>query len=176
MTWTNRAGYPDARLIGHDRPMEARPEESDFVSLEFVADDDGTGQLRVSARSNGYAGRGAAYFDALRLAEFAASLEAFPLPVGGLTLAGGFVNPNNAGELEQELVGLRFYGVGGRGQVGVGVHLSGEEWPHIRPESVPAVRSELLTTYERLRMFSRDFFAVARGDDVRAFLKQEVLL
>ncbi|MGC5019972.1 pyridoxal-phosphate dependent enzyme [Micromonospora sp. DT47] len=63
--------------------------------------------------------------------------DELPLPVGGLTLASGFGNPRDPGELEQELVGLRFYRVGGRGQVGVGIHLSGECWPGTRPESVP---------------------------------------
>ncbi|MEU7906290.1 hypothetical protein [Actinoplanes sp. NPDC049118] len=146
-----------------------------FVAVEFVESSDGTGQLQVYAQSGGFAGRGAAYFDAVHLIEFAGSLDEFPLP-RGLELAGGFSSREAPYELEEELVGLRFHAVGGRGQVGIGVHLAGECWPDTRPESVSEVRLELLTTYERLRIFSGDFVAVARGQLDRAEIHEEVLI
>jgi hypothetical protein len=48
--------------------------------------------------------------------------------------------------------------VGGKGQIGVRVHLSTEMWPDTRPDSVMDVRLELLTTYERMRQFSGHCF------------------
>lgn len=146
-----------------------------FVAVGFVEDGDGTGELQVYAQSGGFAGHGAAYFDAMNLAEFGGSLDGFPLP-HGLVLAGGFWSREAPHELEQELVGLRFHAVGGRGQVGIGVHLAGERSPGTRPESVHEVRLELLTTYERLRTFSRDFVAVARGQLDRAEIHEEILI
>ncbi len=161
----------------HDQDVkDTVPTARSFVAIKFDESGDGTGPLGVYAQSHGFAGHGVAYFDALRLAEFAVSLDAFPLPAGPLELAGGFWRKDVAGELEQELVGLRFYPVGGRGQVGVGVHLAGECWPDTRPASVSEVRLELLTTYERLRTFSRDFAGVARGQLGRAELYEEILI
>ena len=149
---------------------------SGVLSAEFEAHHDGTGKLNVTASANGFSGEGGAHFAEQELIDFGESLRAYPLPEFPLAVAGGFwkTNPGTL-ELEQELVRIEVYRVEGRGQVGIQVHLAGEQWSQIRPESVPEVRLELLTTYERLDRFATDFVLVVRGERDQATIEEERL-
>jgi hypothetical protein len=149
--------------LSEDDRMETDAERGSYLARRFAAGEDGTGEMHVSAASQGFGGRSSAWFDAVRLAEFGEALAGFPLPEEGLTLVSGFGSRTEPGQLEQEHVGLRIYRVHGRGQVGIGVHLAGQRWQGTRPESVPDARFEILTTYQRLRQFSDDFRALAEG-------------
>jgi hypothetical protein len=145
------------------------------ITLAFDLESDGTGRLKVSASAGGFAGRAEAWMDADEVAVFARSLDAFPLPDGGLVLAGGF--GKSSADLDTELVALRVYRVGNLGQVGIRCHLAGgtSSWPPTRPKSVPEVHLELLTTYERLRTFGRNLTRIAEGSMEEAIIGQEAL-
>jgi hypothetical protein len=148
-----------------------------YVAARWSTDGDGTGQLHVRATAKGFSGEGAAWFGDEQVRDFAASLDRFPLPDTPLILNGGFWARDGSGKLEQELVSLAFYPVQGRGQIGVGVHLAEEWWPHDRSDSpLCDVRLEVLTTYERLRAFSRDLAAIVSGRLAEAKLEQEYLM
>jgi hypothetical protein len=145
--------------------------------LRFNDDSDGTGKLMARVRFRGFAGEGGAYFDVDELKRFAASIEAFPLPVNPRpTVAGGVWKKDATGELEQELFALAVYPIGLRGQIGVQVRLATELWDGDRNESQSAaVRLELLTTYEALRRFSRELRSLVQGRGEEATLDVEIL-
>ena len=83
--------------------------------------------------------------------------------------------PYFSSHLDQEQVRLTVKPVGGKGQVGVLVHLAAELWPDARPESVSELRLEFLTSYEQLRTFSDDLRRAVQGDLDVATLNGEVL-
>jgi hypothetical protein len=154
---------------------EYEDDPSNQITLRFEADSDGTGKLYVRASADGFSGRSAAWFDSENLLRFTQSLEAYPLPEDSPPhVASGF---GNVGErLEQEHVSLTFRPVGSRGQVGVEVHLASEVWPETRPESKREVQLELLTTYERLRLFANHLARVVAGELPEAIIGGEQLM
>jgi hypothetical protein len=151
-------------------------DSSEHLTLTYHADRDGTGKLTVVAASRGFSGRSAAWFDTLELMDFARSLSVYPLPEDAHPCVdGGFGENPRTGRPAQEHVRIEVGPVGGKGQVGIWVHLATEEWPHTRPEEFYEVRLELLTTYERLRMFSLHLQRVLQGDLDEATIGTEVL-
>jgi hypothetical protein len=154
--------------------METYEEDpADRLIVRFYrSDEDGTGELHVSAATRGFAGTASAWFDVESLGEFAASLAKYPLPDDlSISLSGGgtpLSGPRKNHYWEQ--VGLIFHPVGGKGQVGVRIHLQGRD-------DVPGqeVRMELLTTYERLRLFSGHVVRMLNGEFNEAELGGEVL-
>ncbi|MGA6980630.1 MAG: hypothetical protein WBZ11_03660 [Candidatus Sulfotelmatobacter sp.] len=147
-----------------------------FLKLTFRDDSDGTGKLLVEAEGGGFAGRGGAYFDKLRLESFAGALGEFPLPDSqACCLSSGFSSKQMSGELEQEHVGIDLYPIDNRGHIGVQVRLSTEVWPDTRPKSHKVVKLEVITTYQALADFSRDLVAAVRGTATDAVLRGEML-
>jgi hypothetical protein len=141
--------------------------------VTFEDDSDGTGKLTVEASANGFCGVSAAYFGVDELIAFAERLAACPLPDDPAELAGGFWM-GDLTELEQELVGIAATKVGGRGQLGVLVHLRTEGWNGDDPRAIHEVRLQLLTSYPRLDTFRRDLAEVALGQAPEAVLLAEV--
>jgi hypothetical protein len=147
-----------------------------FLKLTFRDDHDGTGKLLVEAEGDGFAGRGGAYFDKLRLESFARALGEFPLPDSqACCIASGFYSKQMSGELEQEHVGIELYPIDNRGHIGVQVRLSTEVWPDTRPKSHKVVKMEVITTYQALADFSHDLVAAVRGTASDAVLRREML-
>jgi hypothetical protein len=153
---------------------EDNPRE--LLILSYQADADGTGKLKVVVGSRGFSGESAAWFDTTNLKDFARSLSIYPLADDDHpNIHGGFGGNLRTGSSPQEHVRLEIGPVGGKGQVGIWVHLATEVWPDTRPESFYEVRLELLTTYERLRMFSIHLLRVLEGDLSEASIGSEVL-
>ena len=151
---------------------DAQP--SNLLSARFDATNDNYGKLWVRVHSGEFAGEAGAWFDEGRLIEFASLISSYPLPPDDPpTIASGFGKSKT--DLEQEQVSLTVKPVGGKGQVGVLVHLATELWPDTRPESVSELRLEFLTSYEQLRIFSENLRRIVRGDLDVATLKGEVL-
>jgi hypothetical protein len=144
------------------------------VAVRFAPDTDTSGKLTVRAAAGGFAGEGSAWFNTVEVLTFADSLKAYPLPEGPLILSGGFLSDDGKA-LARELVGLEVYRVGRLGQIAVRAHLSGEPWPDIRPESVPDVHLEVLSTYQRLGQFALDIASMLRGQTSEALLSEERL-
>ena len=134
--------------------------EGDAVSLRFVDDHDGTGELFVLARANGFSGASSAWFGLDDLLSFAALLAAMPLQEDPApSLKGGyFAEPPTAG-LAQEHVGIEIRQISFNGQVAVAVHLATPQTVREGPHRQQECRLELYTTYERLRHF---------GDEIQA--------
>ena len=144
---------------------------SERLTMTFDHDDgDGFGLVRVVAATTGFRGAGEAWFDREQVTTFARSLSEYPLS-SPLVLVGGY-GPTareiqdglaQPGDLRYETVRLDVHPVGSKCQVGIAVHLATLPWPAGRPEAAYDVRLELLTTYERLRLFSNRLLAVVGG-------------
>lgn len=129
------------------------------------------GRLEVHANSGVFAGRASGWIDLDEIKRFGSAAGVFPL-TDHVRLATGF-GPDYD-HLEQEQIGLSIYPMGGKGQLGVAVHLRSPEWPgdrSVREE----VWMELLTTYEQLRRFSEAIDGFDTQHAGFAFINVEVL-
>jgi hypothetical protein len=146
---------------------------SEMIRMTFSSDDDGTGELTVTAGAQGFAGVGSAWFNADDLEAFASRLAEYPLSHPMPAIAGGW--GNEPGVLSQEHVGISTYPVGSKGQIGVQVRLATPELETDSALSRRAVQLEVLTTYERLGRFARQLGAMIRGEVPEAVLEAEHL-
>ena len=145
----------------------------DALRLFFSADEDGEGWLDAEVRAKHFAGLGTAWFGRDELIRFARRLaETYPLKEATpLTLEGGFLG---RGEVPAQFhVRLTFYPVGSVGLIGCGVYLATPMSRDDRPASQAFVSVELLTHYERMRVFARAFEALALGEATEAVLESE---
>lgn len=140
--------------------------------LRFLDDDDGTGKLVARAEAHGFSGEGGAYFGKQQLEEFATELASFPL-AGRPSIAGGFFAKDGSGRLDQELLAIECYAVDAQGRLGIQVRIASEVWPSTRPDSRHSVALEMITSYEALRHFSRNFSALVHGVVDEAVLEAE---
>jgi hypothetical protein len=143
-----------------------------MIRITFDRDDDGTGELTVAARANGFAGVGSAWFSAEELATFASRLTTYPLSEPAPAIAGGYFG-SERGVLSQEHVGISAYPLGRRGEIGVTVRLATPQRETDSPFSHHAVQLELLTTYEHLARFAEEFGALVRGEIAEAVLDEQ---
>lgn len=155
-------------------------DETQGLHLTFCDEGDGMGDLTVAANFDGFSGTSAAHFGIHTLANFADRLLQYPLPQAEpVVLAGGYwAEDPDVEELEEELVALVVEPFGPRGQVVVLTRLAlprEEEPPRSDTPPRHAVQVQVLTTYERLRDFSTQLTALARGERTEARLVAEVL-
>ena len=145
-----------------------------FVQLTFVDDRDGPGPLSVQAEVQGYSGKGSAYFNTDDLKKFAESIAQFPLATDDVhVISSGFAASKDRSE--QEHVGIEIYPIDKRGHIGVQVRIATPIWPETRLKSQKAAKLEIITTYEPLAQFSKDFFALVSGIISEATLVGETL-
>jgi hypothetical protein len=147
--------------------------EDEYLRVTVDADSDGTGKLIAEVASSGYAGRGGAYFDLQRLAEFAQELRAWPLSQSNPPyIEGGFWSQDKRDVLEQLHLSIRAYPIGSKGQVGIRVRLADPPlWPDDRLESQNVADIEIMTSYEELQRFANDLKLVIESKLDEAVLK-----
>jgi hypothetical protein len=152
-------------------------ESSAFLSIRHRPDGlRDVGELLVEARApeDEFSGTGSAYFNDSAVLAFAARLATYPLTDREPTaISGGVGGPVDGPQEYQELVGIAVVPIGSLGQLGVQVHIA-RGWPD-RTEMRPEVRLSFLTTYERMRRFSRELQGVVGGELSEARLEEEVL-
>lgn len=145
-----------------------------FVKLIFVDDGDGTGQLSVHAEVEGYSGKASACFNIDDLKSFAESIAQFPLADHDVhAITSGFAASND--HPEQEHVGIEIYTIDKRGHIGVQVRMATPIWPEARLKSQKATKLEIITTYEPLAQFSKDWLALLNGVISEATIEGETL-
>jgi hypothetical protein len=143
-----------------------------YLSLRFHDDGDGTGNLQARAQSRGFAGQGGAYFGVRQIEGFAGSIARYPL-ASRCEIRGGFWKKDRSHELKQEHLAVSVYPVGSRGYIGVQVRIATEVSPSTRPESQSVVKLEFITSYERLRKFSKDLISLVHGTAHEATIESE---
>ena len=143
--------------------------------LRFDDDSDGTSELLAEANSNGFAGKGGAYFSVSHLEDFADEIAAFPLPEKDFPeIAGGFGKQDAPDELAQEHLAISVYPIDRNGHLGVQVRIATELWNDAREKSQHSVRLEILTTYEPIAKFSKELKALMRGRIKEAVLESDL--
>jgi hypothetical protein len=143
----------------------------DGLRLRFAMDEDGTGALQASVRSQGFSGHGSAWFGVAQLERFASALAAYPLTEEARTgLAGGYWKDDR---LEQVHVGLSAYPLGPTGHLGVRVRVATALGPSERPESQHVTEVELQTTYHELERFSGELRELLAGEREEAVLRPD---
>jgi hypothetical protein len=143
-----------------------------YLRASFKADPDadGSGELSVELSAPPFSGASSAWFNAADLMGFSEMLaSAYPLSASEpIELRGGIFD-ERAQTLEQVLVGLSFYAVGVRGNVGCRIVLATPSSPRW-PESRSRVETELLTSYEHVRSFAVSLRAIVQGQAEQALL------
>lgn len=144
------------------------------VAVRFKPDPDGdgTGELLVELSAPPFAGASSAWFDATDLVHFAEKLAAaYPMSeTEPIELKGGIWTEDGR-NIDQLLVGLSFYAVGSRGNVGCRTTLATPSSPRW-PEQRSRVDAELLTSYEGVRSFCEGMLRVVHGQDEEASLNE----
>jgi hypothetical protein len=136
------------------------------------SDGDGTGELFVELSASPFAGASAAWFNAKDLMDFAAKLLAtYPLSETEATKLEGGIWSESGKDIEQLLVGLSFYAVGPRGNVGCRVILATPSSPRW-PEKRSRVEAELLTNYESVRSFAQGILSIVQDNGAEALLNE----
>lgn len=144
-----------------------------FLRLKFYDDSDGTGKLLADIETNGFAGRGGAWFGIAQVEDFADLIASFPLPADAkCSLAGGFWKD---GKLDQEHLAIDVYPVDRRGHIGVQVRIATELWKESRRESQMKVTAEVITSYQPLLEFSKNLKSLVQGSTKEALLEGEAL-
>ncbi|KFA92938.1 hypothetical protein [Archangium violaceum] len=143
----------------------------DGLRLRFQQDDDGTGELHASVRSQGFSGQGSAWFGAEQLERFASALAAYPLTEEARAgLAGGYWRDNR---LEQVHLAISAYPLDSAGHIGVRVRVATTVSPSDRPQSQHVTEVELQTTYHELELFSRQLREHLAGEREDAVLRAD---
>ncbi|WP_375769144.1 hypothetical protein NR798_47005 [Archangium gephyra] len=144
----------------------------DGLRLHFDFDDDGTGELQASVRSQGFSGYGSAWFSTAQLERFASALAAFPLTEEARKgLAGGYWKD---GQLVEAHLGLSAYQIDHAGHIGVRVRVATPIGVAARPLSQHVAEVELQTTYHELESFSRELREHLAGEREEAVLNSDL--
>jgi len=152
------------------------------LMMRFIPDDEeDLCRLAVEAATDGFSGVSTAWFNTSKLIEFASTLDAFPLTEHDRHSISSGLTPQSGehGGVYFEMVGVRIHPVGVRGQVGVLVHLSTgpdqmtNQMTLKRPRG--EVHLELLTTYERTRLFGDHLLRMIQGEFSEAEIGGEIL-
>lgn len=144
-----------------------------YLRLTFQDDFDGTGKLLALAESQGFSGRGGAWFGVSQIEEFAKELSTFPLPDREtIILKGGFWKSDL---LDQEHLALEVYPIDRRGHIGVQIRMASELWKPTRPQSQMTAKVELVTSYQPLLEFSNHLQDLVRNEIEELLLEGEAV-
>lgn len=138
------------------------------LRLTYKPDDDGAGELFVTASAGDFAGKSSAWIGERQLRQFEAALGAFPIEAGHEPmLEGGYWRE---GVLDRVHVRIRIAPGGPRGLVRVGVELATPQGSTPGPTMQNRVSLEFLVNYGDLSRFQS-----ALGDH-RAGIEAEAVL
>ena len=142
-----------------------------ILRLTLDRDTDGTGALNAEARSGAFAGRGQAWFDIQRIADFGRALDAYPIPDDGQpTLQGGYWHNDGSG-IKQEHVFVSVAPVGKRGTLAVHVRLARASAD--LSASSDRIELVLLANYGSIQRFAQDVQRLAKNEVKEAVLEAD---
>ncbi|MEW6713345.1 MAG: hypothetical protein AB1403_26225 [Candidatus Riflebacteria bacterium] len=145
-----------------------------YLKLSINRQDDRSGELLVEFETNGFCGKGSAYFDLKFLEEKAVEFAQYPLTSdGSACIEGGYWTSDDPQKLSQELIHISAFPVNSTGEIGLQVRVCE---PYYGVENKPYIRYsssvEFKTSYEEMRIFSKRLIHLARGD-IPSFLFEE---
>jgi len=142
---------------------------NNFIRLKLNKDDDGTCELIAEASSNGFSGKGSAWFNLSDIQQFSAKLLNYPLPEDAICLKGGFYGDNL--ELKEEHLSICVYPVGRTGNIGIQVKCRTPSDEDFRPESISQSMLEMKTNYEDIARFNKSLSKLINGECEEALLQ-----
>ncbi len=114
---------------------------NNYLKITADIEDDGTVGLSGSVSSEGFSGKGEAWFNTPDVKKFISKLEHFAKTTEEPPeISGGYWD--DTGILSQKLLGLRFYSFSGF-RAGLQVELANHPYTDCRPEEISFVRLEL---------------------------------
>ncbi|CAN7540010.1 hypothetical protein LJR030_005526 [Rhizobium sp. LjRoot30] len=141
-----------------------------FMRLIYKPDDDGAGELFVTAGAGDFAGKSSAWIGEKQLRQFEAALGAFPIEAGHEPmLEGGYWRE---GVLDRVHVRIRIAPGGPRGLVRVGVELATPPVSGQEPTGQSSVSLEFLVNYGDLSRFQSALRDHRSGSQAEAVLIQ----
>lgn len=137
-----------------------------FLKMSINRQDDGTGELFIEFETNGFCGRGSAYFDLKFLEEKAAEFAQYPLPADrSVCIEGGYWTNDDPQKLSQEVIHISAFPTNSTGEIGLQVRVCE---PYYGVENKPYIRYsasvELKASYEEIGIFSKRLIHLVRGD------------
>ena len=88
-----------------------------------------------------------------------------------LVIRGGYWSKSTPAVLEQEHLGIEFYPIGLRGELGCRVQLTTPLYEHDHSNSQHSVAVELKTSYEEVKAFSESLINLVNGANSEAILR-----
>jgi len=142
------------------------------LSLEYIPDSDGTGQLVATVRSGAFAGRGSAWINPDQMkGTFIAALKAFPLSESDPPIIeGGFWSKEIPGSLDQCHLRIAVRPYNARGTLLIQVDLATEFWTTPDKDHQQSVTTRFLTEYAALPEFATSLEQVLDGECETAVL------
>ncbi|MGO4307056.1 hypothetical protein [Cupriavidus sp. RAF12] len=142
------------------------------VKFNFVAEGDGSGELRLRFEVDKFSGWGRAYFNADELLRQLENFAEFPISSAGAPeIRGGFWDSSaQESRLIQEHLFFSVRPVGTTGQLSFVVRVAVPDGTTGGPVLLSAA-AQFPTTYEALGRFVRDMKALLRGESQEAVLQ-----
>lgn len=142
------------------------------LSLRFIPDDDGLGQLVATVRSGAFCGRDSAWVNPDQVKEtFIAALKVYPLSESDLPIIeGGFWTGEVPASLDQCHLRIAVRPYNTRGTLLVQIDLATEFWTTPDKDQQQSVTTRFLTEYAALPEFATSLEQVLDGDSETAVL------
>ncbi len=142
---------------------------NNYLRLKLNTDDDGTCELVAEASSNGFSGKGSAWFSLSEIKELSTKLLCYPIPEKGICLKGGFFGDDH--KLEEEHLSICIYRVGETGNIGLEIKCRTPSDEVCRPESIHRSALELITNYQDIEVFSKSLSKLVDRQSEEALLQ-----
>lgn len=143
---------------------------SDFLQLTLIPENDGTAEVFAEVYVQGFSGKSSAWFNLNELEKFGHSLSTtYPLKADTpLCLKGGYWNTSPQKSIKQLHLGIKFYCIDQRGQIGCRVDLSTEDY--FEQEDNLSVSVMLITNYESIKIFGQQLSVLTNSTISKAIL------
>ncbi len=139
------------------------------LKIHLDHDDDGTAVLVAEVKSNGFSGKGEAWFNLSEIKSFASQLEAFAKSLNNPPIIEGG-HWNGEGELSEKLFSLRLYPISTH-RIGMQVILADYPYTDCRPEEISRVSLELRPEAQATIEFAQNLARMANAENGEAILE-----
>ncbi len=139
------------------------------LKVHLDHDDDGTAGIIAEVKSNGFSGKGEAWFNLSEIKSFASQLEEFAKSLNNPpTIEGGYWN--GEGELSEILLSLRLYQIATH-RIGMQVILADYPYTDCRAEEISRVSLELKPEAQATIEFAHQLARLANTENGEAILE-----
>lgn len=139
------------------------------LKIQLDHDDDGTAGIIAEVKSNGFSGKGEAWFNLSDITSFANQLEAFAKDLNNPPIIEGG-HWTGDGELSEKLLCLRLYPISTH-RIGMQVVLADYPYTDCRPEEISRVSLELRPEAQATIEFAQQLARLVNAQSGEAILE-----